>query len=228
VVAAAIGWVVLVRNKSVPRVTKLFLLLPPAVLFVAYSIGADQWGVRYIIPALPFAFLAGGIGLDALLRSRWIGARLAAGVLCVWAVVAAAGIYPDHLSYFNEMACALESPGEVGLDGGSRCGPLWLDDSNVDWGQGLKQLSAWLEAHGEKRTLQLYYFGSLPPKVYGLSYADPVRALAAAPAPGLYAVSAHFVARGPALGAPWMRRLRPKAIVGHAFYIFDIPDTAKP
>ena len=34
--------------------------------------------------------------------------------------IAAAGIYPDHLSYFNEMACLLKTPSNVGLDGGTR------------------------------------------------------------------------------------------------------------
>jgi hypothetical protein len=225
VLAAVFGWVTLLRGRSMPLVSKLFLLLPPAVLFLAYTIGADQWGVRYIIPTLPFAFLAGGIGLAALARMPSMGARLAAGVLCLWTVVAAAGIYPDHLSYFNEMACVLESPSQIGLDGGSRCGPRWLDDSNVDWGQGLKQLRGWLEAHEENRTIQLGYFGSLPPEDYGLKYANMgAAAFAAEPQPGLYAVSAHIVARAPALGTPWMRQLRPKAIVGHAFYVFDVPD----
>jgi hypothetical protein len=227
VLVACIGWVVLLRNKSMPLVSKLFLVLPPLVLFVAYTIGADQWGVRYIIPTLPFAFLAGGIGLAALLRIPSAWARVAAAVLCLWTVVEAAGIYPDHLSYFNEMACVLENPGRIGLDGGSRCGPLWLDDSNVDWGQGLKQLKSWLDAQGEKRTIRLYYFGSLPPDAYGLKYENrPAAELLRQPAPGLSVVSAHFVARLPALGAPWVRRLQPKAIVGHAFYIYDMPDKA--
>ena len=157
VLLAGMGCVVLLRNRSVPLLVKLFLLLPPAVLFVGYTLGADQYGVRYIIPALPFAFLAGGVGLAALLGTRKTWARVLAGLLCVWTVVEAAGIYPDHLSYFNEMACVLEGSDQIGLDGGSRCGPLWLDDSNVDWGQGLKQLRTWLQARGETRALSLIH-----------------------------------------------------------------------
>jgi hypothetical protein len=38
------------------------------------------------------------------------------------------------------------------------------------------------------------------------------------PAPGLYAVSAHYVARVPAEWLKWP----PAAIVGHALYVFDI------
>ena len=49
------------------------------------------------------------------------------------------------------------------------------------------------------------------------------------PQPGLYVVSAHFVARVPALGArlkpgagEWLRRTPPVAIVGHSLYVYDI------
>jgi hypothetical protein len=144
--------------------------------------------------------------------------------------VAAAGIYPDHLSYFNESACLLESPGKIGWDGGTRCGPLWLDDSNVDWGQGLKQLRTWMDRHGNGRPLKLAYFGTVPPEDYGL-HAEKLEArdILADPPPGLYAVSAYWVGRLPAIGATvaqgggsWLRRFTPVDIVGHAFYIYDV------
>ena len=93
---------------------------------------ADGLGIRYIIGVLPFTCLAGG-------ARRWRGwcaagrsaKRCAAGVLCAWLIVAAAGIYPDQLSYFNEMAC-LDEPGKIGLDGAAgadRCGwttAMWI------------------------------------------------------------------------------------------------------
>jgi len=229
ILAAAIGCVAMWRNRSMTAATKLFLWLPPAVLFAGYTMGADQWGVRYLIPALPFAYLVGGMGLAALAASGRMAARVAAALLCVWTVVEAAGIYPDHLSYFNEMACALESPGQIGLDGGSRCGPLWLDDSNVDWGQGLKQLRDWMTAHGETRPVSLFHFSSLSPDAYGLNYSSPPpEGFVRAPAPGLYAISTHVWARASATGISWLKQVQPKAIVGHSFYIYDIPDAAQP
>ena len=82
-----------------------------------------------------------------------------------------------------------------------------------------------LEQQGEKRTIRLFYFGSLPPETYGLRYQKlGSNELLREPAPGLYVVSAHIVARGPALGALWLRRIKPKAIVGHAFYVYDVPE----
>jgi surface polysaccharide O-acyltransferase-like enzyme len=88
----------------------------------------------YIIPLLPFAYLMGGMALAHLARNREIWKCAIAGIFCAWMIATAIGIYPDHLSYFNETACLLTEPRLIRLDGGSRCGTLWLDDSNVDWG----------------------------------------------------------------------------------------------
>lgn len=230
VLLTAAGLALLVRRKSKPVTTKLFLLLPPAVLLAAMTLLADDIGVRYIIPAMPFAYLLGGLGLAALCEKGMAWGRYVAAGLCVWVVVAAAGIYPDHLSYFNEAACMLEQPELIGWDGGSRCGTLWLDDSNVDWGQGLKQLRSWMDLHGNGRALRLGYFGIYPPEDYGLRCRKlELRDLLPEPTPGLYAVSAHLVAGVPALGEQagtgagwWLRRTAPTDIVGHAFYIYDV------
>jgi hypothetical protein len=225
-----LGLVTVIRRAKYGLLDKLFLLGPAAVLFVGHTLLADPVGIRYILPAMVLTYLAGGVALAELLSSpdRW--KRVAALVLCLWAAVAAAGAYPDHLSYFNEAACLTTDPGKIGLDGGSRCGPLWLDDSNVDWGEGLKQLKAWWDGNASGRAMRLAYFGSFPPEAYGLHY-QPVSLpqLMQAPSPGLYAVSAHLVARAPALSerytggsGAWLRRTPPHAIVGHCFYIYDI------
>src|ERR1035437_5775368 len=93
------------RGKASSRRVKLFLLLPPAVVFAAHTVFADNLGMRYIIPVLPFAYLVGGAG---------------AAALGLWMLAANVGIYPDHLSYFNEAACLTKNPAAIGLDGGTR------------------------------------------------------------------------------------------------------------
>ena len=231
ILLAAVGLVALLRSKTIAVLKKLFLLLPSAVLFAGYTLAADGAGIRYIVPVLPFAFLAGGVGLEALIRNRSLGGRWVAAVLCAWMVVAAAGIYPDHLSYFNEAACLLQDPRQIGLDGGTRCGPMWLDDCNVDWGQGLKQLKAWTDRNAKGRTIHLGYHGSFPPEGYGVSNQKiGMPDLVGNPAPGLYVFSAHMVARIPTLAeklgsnaGQWLRRIPPTAIVGHSLYVYDIP-----
>ncbi len=182
-----------------------YLVLPPLVSFAAHMAFADDLGVRYIIPALPFLYLIGGLGA-AWLIGKGMPGRIAAGVLGAWLLFTSFAIAPDHLSYFNEAA------------GGPRGGPSWLDDSNVDWGQGLKQLRVWANQNAKGRPIKLFYFGSFPPAAYGWN-AEPLDDLMKPPTPGLYAVSGHFVARVP---AEWLKR-PPAAIVGHALYVFDIP-----
>jgi hypothetical protein len=230
ILLAAVGLLALVRSKSTPMLTRMFLLLPPAVFLLAMTIFADNLGVRYLVPAMPFAYLLGGLGLAALFESARAWTRYAAVALCLWVAIAAAGIYPDHLAYFNEMACLLEKPGEIGWDGGSRCGPLWLDDSNVDWGQGLKQLRSWTDRHADLPPVHLSYPGTFPPEAYGLRYEKFLtHQLMPDPAPGWYAVSAHLVGRIPTVGekfqqggGAWLRRMAPEYIVGHAFYIYHV------
>jgi hypothetical protein len=223
------GLVLLLRQKSFPILTKLFLLLTPVVLFLAVSFLADNLGIRYIIPTLPFAYLLAGLALARLFESVPAWGRYAGAALCLWVMVEAIGIYPDHLSYFNESACLLTSPSKIGLDGGSRCGPQWLDDSNIDWGQGLKQLHQWLDAHANGRPVYLSYFGIYPPENYGIHYQNVSNdQLVGNRPPGLYAISAQTIARMPAIvdtmapgAANWLRG-EPEAVVGHAFYIFNV------
>jgi hypothetical protein len=221
-IALAVGGAVLAaRSRTIPRLSKLFLFLPPAVFFVACTVWADDIGIRYLIPALPFAYLAGGIALQALLSGRTLP-RVVAAAACAWVALAAAGIYPDHLSYFNEAACLPGHTERIGWDGGSRCGPDWLAESNVDWGQSLPQLKAWLDSNAPGRTVRLDYFGPFPPAAYGILSESATRYLTPLPPRGLYAVSSHNVAMRPvSAGLDWMRD-PPVAVVGHAYYIFDI------
>jgi hypothetical protein len=225
--AAAGLWLLTRSGKSSP-LAKLFVLLPPLVLFVAYTWGADDIGFRYIIPILPFTWLLGGVALATLLRSASRAARVAGVAAGLWLIVAAAGIYPDHLSYFNESACLLDNPAKTGWDGGTSCGTAWLADSNLDWGQGLKQLKSWLDAHAANRTVYLSAFASIPPEYYGIRFKPPTLELP--PEPGIHVLSSAWVATLPALSRDlrmpmpyWVPWTQPSAIVGHAFYVYDVP-----
>jgi hypothetical protein len=230
IVLTAIGAWALLRRGALPDLDRAFLFLPPLALFVAYSLYSDNLGFRYMVPVLPFLHLMGGAGLAFLIKEGGSRLRIVAVLLCLWVVAAGVAIYPDHLSYFNELAC-VTSPSRIDLAGGWRCGPRWLDDSNVDWGQGVKQLRTWLAAHPPQGPFRLGYFGSMRPDNYGIE-AIPVAVddLQRPPSPGLYALSAHILARAEArLRADhgdgegnWLAHARPVAIVGHCYYIYDI------
>ena len=229
-VLTAIGAFSLLRRGVLPDLDRAFLFLPPLALFVAYSVYSDNLGFRYMVPILPFLHLMGGAGLVFLVKEGGSWLRVVAILLCLWVVAAGVAIYPDHLSYFNEMAC-VTSPSQIRLDGGWRCGPRWLDDSNVDWGQGMKQLRDWLAAHPPQGPLRLGYFGSMRPANYGID-AIPVQVddLRRPPEPGVYALSAHILARaGARLRADygdgagnWLAHMTPVAIVGHCYYVYEI------
>ncbi len=171
------------------------------------------------MPAMPFGFIAGGVALAMLFRSGRPRAIVAA-VACASIAVAAAGIYPDHLSYFNEAACLPSHTARIGLDGGSRCGSDWLADSNVDWGQSLPQLKDWLDRNYPGKTIQLKYFGTYPPQGYGIQFESIENTLPPQPPPGLYVVSSHHVAYwGYYNSFSWMRA-EPDTVVGHAYSVF--------
>jgi hypothetical protein len=187
------------------------------VFAVGYSLSAEPLGVRYWIPCFPFLFIATGRVAPMLRHTRsWAVGTLCA--LCAWLVIEFAAIWPDHLAYFNQSV------------GGYRGGLAWLDDSNVDWGQGLIELRDYLEAH-PVGDYNLCYFGNINPKVYGirgrLVWFD---SLLEPPAPGVWIFSADCMARmqahlrirygdGP---LNWLGFVEPKAIVGHAYYVYEI------
>jgi hypothetical protein len=225
IVLTLTGFVLLLRSATVPRLGKVFLLVPAAVLFAGPSLLADPIGIRYIIPVLPIAHILSGLALATLIASRDKWRRGATAALTAWLVVADAGVFPDHLSYFNELACLPSRANRIGIDGGSRCGVYWLDDSNIDWGQSLRQLKTWADKTSEKRTIRYASIYGFPPEAYGLRTVQPPESeLLALPVPGLYAISASIVARLNALpeGSGWELVRTPDAIVGHALYIYDV------
>jgi Dolichyl-phosphate-mannose-protein mannosyltransferase len=194
-----------------------FLWVPAVVFAVGYSFSAEPIGIRYWIPCFPFVFVATGRVVRMLRGARrWAVGALCA--LCVWQAAEFIAIWPDHLSYFNQSV------------GGYRGGLAWLDDSNVDWGQGLIDLRDYLEAHPVE-DYRLCYFGNIDPKAYGIrGRLVWFESLLEPPAPGVWILSAYCVARtqahlrirygdGP---LNWLAFVEPKAIIGHAYYVYEI------
>jgi hypothetical protein len=198
-----------------------WIVLPPLFLLYVLSFHyGKNYGIRYLLPAFPFLILLAGRGVDALLRLGTYGAA-AVGALLAWQVVACALVAPHHLAYFNELA------------GGPDRARRRLLDSNLDWGQDLGRLKAYLDEQGMDR-ICLGYFGHVDPRVYGIEYSLPP----SSPAAGRCAVSANFLAGYPygityagerILGVrpgmwSWFDRHEPVARVGHSIYVFDVDE----
>ncbi len=209
--------ILFLRGRRAGLLDEAFLAVPALALFAGYSLTADNLGVRYLIPCFPFFFIFAARIVPALARAGRL-ARGAVALALIWIVLEFASVWPDHLSYFNEIA------------GIPPRGDRWLDDSNLDWGQGLIQLRNYLRKHpaGE---FQFCYFGSGDPAYYGIQGKPiSVHALAKPPAPGTYILSAHCVARAGAElselhgeGAEnWLLHRDPDAVVGHAYYVYRI------
>jgi hypothetical protein len=149
------------------------LWLPALVLLAVFSLGSRvSYGIRYLLPILPLACIyASRLVPWVLSRGRAVrGAGLALLLAYPASVLLAT---PDTISYFNLLA-------------GGR-GDHYLIDSNLDWGQGLERLRAYLDRE-HLPGIALAYFGHVDPALYGIRYRlpDPHR-------PGLAAVSVNFL-----------------------------------
>ena len=204
-----------------------FLLwLVPGLVMAILLFSPQDIGYRYLLPLLPFIFVAGADVIAAALRFRWAQVGMAA--LLVWQVWGTLNIYPYYLAYFNELA------------GGPDRGRYILSDSNIDWGQDLIGLKHYLDER-HITDLKLSYFGGMPPSVYGMRVEalPPVRHAMydqgawwlykyypPDPAPGVYAISVVNL-----MGGIWIdqqtyayfRDRVPDATVGHSIYIYTIP-----
>jgi hypothetical protein len=159
---------------------EILILLPFFLLFLFVS---SQTGFsehpRYILPALPFFFLAISRVGKAFTLKRPAVAKLA--VIAIGCMVASSmSVYPHSLSYFNELAAVLPTqadasyPMPIGksdkngnllstiISAGPRHGPRHLLGSNLDWGQDLFYLEEWCRSHPEARPMRVAYFGNYP------------------------------------------------------------------
>ncbi|MBI5170932.1 MAG: glycosyltransferase family 39 protein [Candidatus Eisenbacteria bacterium] len=141
-----------------PRARRMLWPLAGVALFlwIAMFVGRLGIGIRYVFPIVPLLAVA----LGALASGRrgdaawWKQAAIA--LACVQGLEMAAHA-PWHLSFYNALA------------GGPAKGQWIVNDSNVDWGQGLIALRAEMRARGITK-VNLAYHGTADPSVYGISY----------------------------------------------------------
>jgi hypothetical protein len=151
-----IGW----RNELVLHAPAVVILF-----FVSSQTGFNHHS-RYILHAMPFLYITigrlfskhgergriiapistpaspGCWGPWATSLALPLAPWLAGGIALTWSVASSLAIYPHSLSYFNELA------------GGPENGHAHLVDSNIDWGQDLLYLKAWIDEHPEARPIR--------------------------------------------------------------------------
>jgi 4-amino-4-deoxy-L-arabinose transferase-like glycosyltransferase len=231
-------------------------LVVAAVAYAAASMRSSlSLGYRHLLPTLPFLWVyagrlglllprpaarsksqpgsqpveGGDVGPDLRLSGKrgW-GVGVVVLLLGAWLVVGTLGVWPDYLAYFNALA--------GGPDGGWR----YLVDSNLDWGQDLYALRAYVDEHDDV-PIHVSWFGTTYPHLYdpGLRYrhlpghfsypypheADRSSYNPLHPAPGRYAISAtNLQGIGLADGDVFerFRSQEPVARVGHSILVYEV------
>jgi len=113
-------------------------------------------GLRYILPIYPLIFLITS-QTERLIHVENYIKKFSFIVLICWYITGTIFIYPDYLAYFNETI------------GGAKNGYKYMVQSNLDWGQDLKQLKRYLDEKGIKK-IKLGYYGSADANYYNIDY----------------------------------------------------------
>jgi hypothetical protein len=182
------------------------LLACPLALVAFMSAGKAQNGLRYILPALPFALLWLGRAAGDLATAFGRRGALAAGALVALAAGETALVHPHHLMFFNLWA------------GGPNGGPRYLIVSD-DWGQDQRRLGAWQRENRPWRLFYTHYSGS--PEHWGITFEPPP----CEPTPGYYALHAvevHRPKRTPPGCLDWLTVEAPDARFGHSIYLYQV------
>jgi 4-amino-4-deoxy-L-arabinose transferase-like glycosyltransferase len=215
------------RSAFTPRHRGAFLAVP-----VAFYLGGGMFllslnaGIRYMFPIMPVLCVwLGGIASARLLerlggrRRLWLSLGVALAVLQAVETGLAA---PWYLSFFNWPS------------GGPGGGYMLVNDSNVDWGQGLIALRDEQKRRGIGR-IYLAYHGTTDPVIYGIDYIPYSGGAPGRESDWLAVSSYYFVGLGQRMMTQHGRTpdrlyfdfrplwgLRPEARLGGSIYLFPL------
>lgn len=209
---------------------RVFLfIVAPLVIYLAISLTSHiNIGIRHFLPAFPFLFIAAGALLERIISSkktrRW--GILAAAVVLLWSGFEMFRAYPDYIPYMNQLA-------------GARPHWQYLSDSNVEWGDDIPALAAYLRARGETSVRAATSGGWGTLRFYGVEYHD----LLAPPPVNLpetryVAIGAGFLNGSTVPGGvsgrettdartnffDSYRNLKPEAVFGNSIYLYRVKE----
>jgi hypothetical protein len=209
-----------------------FVLFPVVFIFLISLTNRVNIGLRYILPIYPFIFVCISKVMKVKVKRQRI-AQMVMIVLGLWYITGCFAIYPDYLAYFNELV------------GGPDNGYKYLVDSNLDWGQDLKGLKRYMEAHNIEK-VKLSYFGTADPAWYGIAYSylpSPFSPFlrpsgddfpSSGPTTGIMAVSAtylqnvyfeRFKQKRP---YRWLKDYSPVDKIGYSIFVYTMDSMSKP
>ena len=177
------------------------------ILIVTAPAGMNS-GVRHVLPEYVFLSIYAALGFMALWQHRDHQSlyRITAVVLFVWLTGSSALSHPDYLAYFNEF-------------GGSDPSRL-LVISDLDWGQDLTRLSAYLHEQNIHH-ISIAYEGFYDPDSLGLP--ETVKLKCGDVPSGWVAVAVRRARRSPECW-PWLPQQQRLTIVGKTMWIYHVPE----
>lgn len=202
--------------------TNLCFIAVPWLVWGAAAVSSNlNLGVRHVLPMYPFMLVIAAVAGAWLLRHGRLGRATLTIALVGWLGEFVAA-YPHTLAFFNQVA------------GGPALGFEYLSDSNVDWGQDLKPLKAWMDRQGVS-TINLAYFGTADPEYYRMNVVhlpgSPFFApsVSVRPKPGYVAISVSIL-NGSNVETDWrpfytsFRNRTPVADIGHSIHVYRVDD----
>jgi tetratricopeptide (TPR) repeat protein len=136
------------------------ITIPALVLLFLFSfLIHTNYGIRYLLPLFPFLFVYVGRWAPYLAQSSRKIQKIFILLLLIYPASALLA-HPHYLSYFNLFGRDDRSKHQL------------LLDSNLDWGQDLPDLKAFMVSNGLER-IGLAYFGHVDPAIYGIDWDIP-------------------------------------------------------
>ena len=201
----------------------IFLLSPVIFLFITLTQAKVNIGLRHMLPIYPFLFILASRVTTIRFRSACLVHLLITFPVLLTAI-SSLRLVPHQLAYFNEFV------------GGPGQGYRYLSDSNIDWGQELKGVKAYMDQENLP-IIYLSYFGTAPPSYYGIRYQyvpgswplewPPPSDRVPATARKILAISVRNLQDASIPHIPlfgWLRQRQPIAKIGYSIFVYDLTD----
>lgn len=211
------------QNQTLVKLTK-FSLISFLILYWFTSIRSNlNIGIRHILPTFPVLYILVSGQISKVLEKDKKIIKILVTILLLWYGLGTINAYPNFISYFNESV------------GGSSQGYKYVTDSNLDWGQDLKQLAQFVEENNIEMIYIDYFGGDDLDYRFGNKYQTwwGDRNPNDLPSNGWLAVSATFLQGGNGKTVHgynektdyynWLNQYEPVEVINNSIFIYQIP-----
>ncbi|MFQ5620946.1 MAG: ArnT family glycosyltransferase [Candidatus Nanoarchaeia archaeon] len=182
-----------------------FILIPAAIFFLAFMFNKINIGHRHILPIYPFLYL----WISPLADVKKTAQKILLSAAVILYIISSIMIFPHYLAYFNEFVTPSNAHN-------------YVIDSNIDWGQDLKGLGAWMKENNVDN-ITMAYFG-LDSRYYrDITWNE----LKCKPTEGLIAISVNRLVglkQNDEACTKWLHQFKPIEEIGYSIKIYNITE----